>query len=213
MLQIYSPSWMTCAHPHLLSTTPSARKPCMRAATDSIVDARVCGRCPLRCSTPSLAHSAKHAGGLPLSMSVTSSLCWSCARRWGAAEAKVLQLSESNAATTLCLISSLVLHAGAGSAVTMPHSRQMPAMCCTAYIDMSQGRRVTDVIGRTPGMMPTLLLLAFTDAGVCCHCSQQGAELWEAYSAVTLGQAAAHPAATSIRHEANLLLTSSCVSR
>ena len=32
-------------------------------------------------------------------------------------------------------------------------------MCCTACVDMSQGRHVTDVIGQTPGMMPTLLLL------------------------------------------------------
>ena len=44
--------------PSSLATTSSARKPCMRPATDSIVGARLCGRCPLRCSTPSLAHSA-----------------------------------------------------------------------------------------------------------------------------------------------------------
>lgn len=43
--------------------------------------------------------------------------------------------------------------------MTMPHSKQMPAMCCTACVDMSQGRHVTDVIGQTPGMVPTLLLL------------------------------------------------------
>ena len=43
--------------------------------------------------------------------------------------------------------------------MTMPHSKQMPVMCCTACVDMSQGRHGTDVIGQTPGTVPTLLLL------------------------------------------------------